>query len=853
MTIAPPRQAPARRGGPGQILLLLASYLLILGTGGGAGLWLLRQRHAAVLIAVPSLSLGFVLCLAAAAVAARGHKRNPWPVLDVIAAAVAAAAWAVLPGLRPVLAAAAVAAVTGCFRAGIRSRRRRRCWARWEEVAAPCLPAGSPRPVTRILRWDGCDVSKAVITGPPGFDIAHPDFLGKLRRAITERTPARHVSMSADPLRDEVTVTVTEPQPETPADTRARAEERARIAAGHALPDVKIVKVEIDEELAGAQDSGAGQPLKAFAVQYGQTAKVTADANREQIARHLSMQLYGHPDMLRYRWEVDKDYVYFWLRRQFPEIIPHVAQDMALLYGGRTVLPYGDDEDGNIAVYPLSGTLPHALIIGATGGGKTQLLLLLAIEAARQGIEVRGCDPKRIELMGLRGWPNVTKIATRVTDMIKLIEDVYDEMHERYEAIETGQARESDFRRLLLILDEYFVFCMLVANWWAADREKNDPKEHPVIRKIGELAALARSGKINLVIGCQRPDATFFYEGARDNFGWRASLGRLSQQGAQMLWGDAKTGTDVPADIPGLCTATTSAGPSRVKVHWVPNPAKALTGELTEDDMQLLRSLLPPGTTWDGPLAATAPDPGFEDTAGADEAADADPVTGLLYLIRTALRTRTAHLTAFLDGSAPAAGPDAALYGWGADSVGGRGEPSGTWIGCLDANSNGRRIYLRPAEALQTARAFAAELGIRYDYDRDVLDKALHASGLLESENPEGGEKRYTIRKHLPGSSLDRDRVLGDTAPRAAPPAAAPPAAAPPSMSVPRAAEASELPEGARILVQDRDGQPAAVTVWSVEPADEPADHVVINYNAADGDPGATVMPATAQVPLADE
>jgi hypothetical protein len=419
----------------------------------------------------------------------------------------------------------------------------------------------------------------------------------------------------------------------------------------------------------------------------------------------------------------------------------------------------------------------------------------------------------------------------------------------------------------MLILDEYFVFCMLVANWWAAQpHEKGDPKEHPVIRKIGELAALARSGKINFVIGCQRPDAAFFYDGARDNFGWRVSLGRLSPEGAKMLWGDSKTGTDLPADVPGLATATTAAGPRRVKVHWVPNPAHALTGELTDEDMQLLRELLPPGTTWDGPLPAAAPDPGFEDAAGADAAAAADPATGFLFLIRAALRTRIAHLTALSDGGAPAAGPAAALYGWGADGMDGRAQPAGSWIGCLEATSTRRRIYLRPAEALETARAFAAELGITYDHDRDALDNALHASGLLETENPEGGERRYTIRKPLPGSSLARDRVwslpedavLGDASlpagpsPTGPPPAPVPPPAGPP-LAGPRGGVAEELPEGTRILVRDcATSQIMTVTVYSVEPAEKPAGHVVINYTCPVQGPGATIVAARDLVPLAD-
>ena len=261
---------------------------------------------------------------------------------------------------------------------------------------------------------------------------------------------------------------------------------------------------------------------------------------------------------------------------------------------------------------------------------------------------------------------------------------------------------------------------MLVTAWWAGnpERTKEDPKQHPVFNQIAELLALSRGADMNLVIGIQRPDATFFNDGARDNIGWRVSLGALSPQGANMVWGDYHTGTDLPLDVPGLCTATTPAGPARCKVHYVPNPAHALTGTLSDDDMAHLRTLLP-WPTWDGPLPADAPDPGFEDSAAAEEAIAADPVEGFLLLLRMALSSRTAHLTAAPGGGQPG-GDDPARYGWG-PGPGGLPEPGGTFIGSVEQTKSGRRVYLYPEHAYDVAAAFAAELTESFGLDRKQL------------------------------------------------------------------------------------------------------------------------------------
>jgi hypothetical protein len=281
-------------------------------------------------------------------------------------------------------------------------------------------------------------------------------------------------------------------------------------------------------------------------------------------------------------------------------VIPHEAVDVKTLYGDRAVLPFGRAEDGRLAGWQLSHTdAPNALIVGVTGTGMTALLVLLAVEAARQGIEVWGCDPNVMGFSGLRGWPNVKKIATGSARMVRLVEEFRAEMLRRHELIEAGRAHTGDFGRAMLIIDGYELFTMLTAGWWQ-HRPGPTPearKLNPVTGLIRQIAVLSRGAGTHLAIGAVRP-GTWSGAYVLDTFGLRVAHGLITRETAQILWEDPGIGAGLPYAEPGLGTATTPDGPRHIKVHRVPSPAAA-AGHLTGGDLALLWALLPAGATWD--------------------------------------------------------------------------------------------------------------------------------------------------------------------------------------------------------------------------------------------------------------
>ena len=563
--------------------------------------------------------------------------------------------------------------------------------------------------------------------------------------------------------------------PETPEahqpTRKEAAKERAKTAICQALHQ-KDGEVEVEvlewDELDAQAGAPPAWPLRRFRVTYEQTPKVTADTSREMLRIHMSLQLFGDESALRADWELGADTVIFTRRAEFPARILHRPVNIRQIFGDKIVIPHATDEDGNPVGWQVTETdAPHELMSGPTGTGKSVDLRTVMIEAARQGHEVRGIDPKRIEMRGLRGWPNITTIATRVPDMVRVVNKTFDDMMARYEDIEYGRARAEDFRMIFLVIDEYIMFTMLVNDYWAGGArlaEGSDSKEHPVFRKLTALLVLARGANIRVRIASQRVDATLFSDrtlgGVRDNLAARVALGRQTKESALMMFGDANTGRDIPLGAVAVGTILGPPGRVRAKMHWLPDPANwnDPVKPLNAEERQWLLDMLPPGSHWDGPLP-------YQPSAPEDESSDGpvrlNPARLLLGLARTALRTRDAHLTDSTTGGPPASGPQASFYGWGLDARG-AAEPSGTWIGCVASTPEGRRVYLHPERTLEVVQRIARPLEVPFGYSRRDIDEALHASGILRPRRRDGGRIRWTVRRQLRGHDLggdDRQRV----------------------------------------------------------------------------------------------
>lgn len=217
----------------------------------------------------------------------------------------------------------------------------------------------------------------------------------------------------------------------------------------------------------------------------------------------------------------------------------------------------------------------------------------VVMEAAYRGWPVWICDPKTVEFIGLRRWPNVQLVATSIEDMVSVVLKAQQEMEHRYALVEAERADDDDFEPLILVLDEYRDFIGMVTAWWTRIKVKGMPTRCPVFEAVASLARKGRTARIHLVLGTQRPDADFLGGEMRDNFASRISLGRLSPQGAMMMWEAAYVGVSVPRGIPGRGTAVDEDDvPVEVQGYWTPDPRRAAKKQEV-DDLAVLDRLRP--------------------------------------------------------------------------------------------------------------------------------------------------------------------------------------------------------------------------------------------------------------------
>ena len=437
----------------------------------------------------------------------------------------------------------------------------------------------------RAHRWTGGWVGTPAtlqIHYDPQAPSDDAEWAEKICKGLYKRTRREYQVVRHDPIKRLLVLHVL---PARPAPEDAPVPELARRAE-----QVVAHLLGADAKLEPTWD---GQSLCALSVRHSQGVRISPNhVLRLKIERTVGTML---PGRWRARWDLEGDTVRFELRPVIPDSL---TRDLSLPQGEEIrLLPCGRDEDGRECVWDLrsSAGTPHFMATGSTGAGKTGVMRTLTEEICRRDWPVRICDPKRVEFVGMKGWPNVEIVATSVPAMVATIHRTYLEMEHRYRLIETGQAVEGDFEPLFLLLDEYRYFYAKVNAWFQEVKPTGGSKICPIFDEVFQIAMLGRTADVHLILGTQRPDASWLGGDVRDQFGARASMGRISPDGAKMMWDSYHVGTTVPRRKPGRGTMI---GPDDVPVefqaYWTPNPTKASPQEL-----ELLAELKPDRVTFE--------------------------------------------------------------------------------------------------------------------------------------------------------------------------------------------------------------------------------------------------------------
>ena len=165
-------------------------------------------------------------------------------------------------------------------------------------------------------------------------------------------------------------------------------------------------------------------------------------------------------------------------------------------------------QDGRVklmeSVYWEFDSLPHMLIAGGTGSGKSYFILTLIESLLHTNAKLYILDPKNADLADLGAVMN--NVYYRKEDMLACINQFYEDMIDRSETMKQHPNYKTG---------ENYAYLGLSANFLIFD----------------EYVAMMD------MLGRQRPDAKYFSDGIRDNFNFRVALGRMSEMGFGMMFG----------------------------------------------------------------------------------------------------------------------------------------------------------------------------------------------------------------------------------------------------------------------------------------------------------------------------
>ena len=174
--------------------------------------------------------------------------------------------------------------------------------------------------------------------------------------------------------------------------------------------------------------------------------------------------------------------------------------------------------------------MPHLLIAGATGSGKTvcinSIVTCLLMNNLPQDVRLLLIDPKRVELVSFNGVPHlISPVVVEVPKAIDSLRRITQEMDNRYRKFSTVGVRNIDgYNRSPLITESMPYLVVIIdelADLMMTAAEVVEPS-------ICRLAQLARATGIHLIIATQRPSVDVVTGLIKANFPTRIAFAMAS-------------------------------------------------------------------------------------------------------------------------------------------------------------------------------------------------------------------------------------------------------------------------------------------------------------------------------------
>lgn len=276
---------------------------------------------------------------------------------------------------------------------------------------------------------------------------------------------------------------------------------------------------------------------------------------------------------------------------------------------GTMMMPIGTTVEGNVE-YANLPELPHLLIAGATGSGKSMLihaiLTALTAQMTPEQMELVLIDPKRVELRKFAKAPHLRgKVIYEYEDALKTLLELTDEMELRYQRLEMAAMRDiqefnaaftdGPMKYIVIVIDEFADFILRSRmeekkakkmNYATMDKmalyRKLRKRAPEVTRSLGIPAKFTKTKLIEILEdlditeGTNRPDANIEYLVTR-----LAQMARAT--GIHLILATQRPSTDVitgiiKANFPARVALTTASPTDSTVILGEPG-AEKLSGK----------------------------------------------------------------------------------------------------------------------------------------------------------------------------------------------------------------------------------------------------------------------------------